>query len=67
LLFLHRACFNTQGFSKGSGLFEALLEYFRQRQLNTPRQQKNYVVDVRKNKKAAGNLLDGRKWLEMPG
>ena len=27
--------------------FNALLTYFRQRNLSTPRQQKNYVVDVR--------------------
>ena len=32
---------------KAVGWFNSLLKYFRQRNLSTPRQQKNYVVDVR--------------------
>ena len=36
-----------KGLEKARSWFKALLKYFRRRQLKTPRQQKNYVVDVR--------------------
>src|SRR5208283_756327 len=36
-----------KGLEKARLWFKALLKYFRRRQLKTPRQQKNYVVDVR--------------------
>ncbi len=37
-----------KGLEKARAWFKALLKYFRRRQLKTPRQQKNYVVDVRR-------------------
>ena len=37
---------------KAVGWFNSLLKYFRQRNLSTPRQQKNYVVDVRNDIKS---------------
>ena len=36
-----------KGLEKARSWFKALLKYFRRRQLKTPRQQKNHVVDVR--------------------
>ena len=38
---------------KAVGWFNSLLKYFRQRNLSTPRQQKNYVVDVRNEIKSS--------------
>jgi hypothetical protein len=38
---------STQDLKKARSWFQSLLKYFRSRNLSTPRQQKNYLVDVR--------------------
>ena len=60
---------------KAVGWFNSLLKYFRQRNLSTPRQQKNYVVDVRNEIKSRFGEdhpalqvvgFDAETWTQIP-